>query len=141
MGSRKKNQTTLLSNNNSISTLADLTSGSDNFKFGGYGGPEVRVTSFAGQWGVLIGIRGGLLINRKFTIGIIGAGFAHSVKRSYNDSSEISQIAEINMEYGGAYLEYIWRLSKIFHFSIPIDLVVMGVDIKKILIEQIMIMF
>ncbi len=73
------------------------------------------------------GIRGGLLINRKFTIGLIGAGLAYNVERNHSSGETI----EIEMGYGGLYFEYIWELSKAFHFSVPIDLVVMGVDIKR----------
>ncbi len=127
----KKNQIIQSSNDNFISTLPDSTSVSGNFKFSGYGGLEVRVTSFAGKWGVLIGGKGGLFINRKFTIGLIGAEFTHKVERGYDDSSGVSQTVEIEMRYGGIYFEYTWGLPKIVHLSIPIDLVAMGINIKK----------
>ncbi len=109
-----------------ISTLAGWASGSKKIKFSGYGGPEVRATSFADKWGVLIGGRGGLLINRNFTVGLMGGVFADNAERNYRNET-----IEINMVYGGTYLEYTWGLPKIVHFSIPIDLVAMEVKVKK----------
>lgn len=97
---------------------------------GGYGGPEVRVTEFADKWGVMVGARGGFLIGRTFTIGLLGAGFANSVDRDYTEEGS-TESTVLKMGYGGLFLEYVWDLPRLVHFSIPLDLVAVGVSSDK----------
>ena len=81
----------------------------DGFDSGGYGGPVVKFMSLGGDLGVLVGGRGGWIINHTF---VIGGGFydlASDVKIDGND---------LQMEYGGFELEYIWRSDSVLHFTI-----------------------
>ena len=81
----------------------------DGIDHGGYGGPVVKFMSLGGDLGVLVGGRGGWIINHTFAIGGGGYGLASDIKIDGND---------LQMDYGGFELEYIWRSDKVVHFTI-----------------------
>ncbi len=47
---------------------------------GGFGGPVVKMTSLNGQDGILVGGRGGWILNHSFIIGGGGYGLANNVR-------------------------------------------------------------
>ena len=76
---------------------------------GGYGGPVVKFMSLGGDLGVIVGGRGGWIINHTF---VIGGGF-------YGLSSDIKIDGNrLQMEYGGFEFEYIWQSDRVLHFTI-----------------------
>jgi hypothetical protein len=82
---------------------------------GGFGGPVVKFTSINGQMAVLVGGRGGWIINHSLVIGGGGYGLANEVKgnENYFNSKYL-----LNFGYGGFELEYIIEPNKAVHGSI-----------------------
>lgn len=77
---------------------------------GGFGGPVVKFGEFMdGDFGVMVGGRGGWIINHAFTIGGGGYGLANDIQV---DSSRY-----LNFGYGGVELGYIVASRKLIHFS------------------------
>ena len=81
----------------------------DGFDNGGYGGPVVKFMSLSGDLAVVVGGRGGWIINHTFVIGGGGYGLASDIEIDGND---------LNLDYGGFELEYIWRSDSLLHFTI-----------------------
>jgi len=81
----------------------------DGIDHGGYGAPVIKFMSLGGNFGVLVGGRGGWIINHTFVIGGGGYGLASDIKIDGND---------LQMDYGGFELEYIWRSDSVLHFTI-----------------------
>ena len=93
---------------------------SGDIKHGGYGGPVLKVTQINGDTGLMVGGRGGWIINDTFCLGAGGYGLAtiHEVpdaaKAVYtkqiivNDAiEEVPRDLELALGYGGLTLEYI----------------------------------
>jgi hypothetical protein len=94
--------------------------GSDDVRFGFFGGPEMKITNINNQTGLLIGGRGALLINSTFSIGLGGYGLvtSHEVpdfkiipNRGY-DSSAYTRVG-----YGGLTLGVTVEPAKIVHIT------------------------
>jgi hypothetical protein len=81
---------------------------------GGYGGPVWKLTSINGQTTSLSGGRGAWLINHKFGIGAGGYGTITDVKSTYSLNG---RPLYIQLEYGGAELEYIHDSNKVLHWT------------------------
>jgi hypothetical protein len=81
----------------------------DGVDHGGYGGPVIKFMSLGGDLGVIVGGRGGWIINHTFVIGGGYYGLANNITIDGND---------LQMEYGGFELEYMWRSDSVLHFTI-----------------------
>jgi hypothetical protein len=81
----------------------------DGVDHGGYGGPVLKFMSLGGDLGVIVGGRGGWIINHTFVIGGGYYGLANNITIDGND---------LQMEYGGFELEYMWRSDSVLHFTI-----------------------
>jgi hypothetical protein len=81
---------------------------------GGFGGPAVKVTTLNGETAVLVGGRGGWIINHSFVLGGAGYGLVTNVNTKITDS--VHQFIE--MGYGGLDLEYIASSNDLIHLSI-----------------------
>ena len=81
---------------------------------GGFGGPVLKVTNINGENSVMVGGRGGWIINHSFVLGGGGYGLVTDVKAKVSDS--IHQYIE--MGYGGLELEYIASSNDLLHLSI-----------------------
>jgi hypothetical protein len=79
------------------------------FDNGGYGGFVLKFKSIGGNMGVIIGGRGGWIINHTVVIGGGYYGLANDIKIDGRD---------LQMEYGGFEIEYIWRSDQVVHFTI-----------------------
>lgn len=96
-------QTTLFGNNSDI-------------QIGGYGGPEVKmVKGVNSDIGALVGGKGAVVFNKTFAIGGGGWGMSYNDKNNliingFNDFN-------VDMGYGGIYLEYINNADAVFHFN------------------------
>lgn len=82
---------------------------------GGFGGPVVKFGSMNGEGGIIVGGRGGWIINHTFIIGGGGYGLANNVK-----AKVLSPTGQryLNFGYGGVELEYVARSDKLLHFSV-----------------------
>ncbi len=83
----------------------------NNLENGGFGGPTVKFSQFAGEMGLLVGGGGGWVIGKTFTIG--GAGYGLVTTNVVNNGSEDY---EIGFGYGGLLLEYLKRPDDLIHY-------------------------
>lgn len=92
--------------------------GSD-IRHGGFAGPVVKFTEIDGQFGVLVGGRGGWIINDSFVIGAGGYGLAN--EDQFDDYIDVRGDAlRLIMGYGGLELEYINQPHEIAHVSLAV---------------------
>jgi hypothetical protein len=77
---------------------------------GGFGGPVLKVTEFDGDVGLMMGLRGGWVINRSLVIGAAGYG----LNQDYYDPSD----RDLNLGYGGGFVEYVILSDKLVHLSV-----------------------
>ena len=82
---------------------------------GGFGGPVIKYTQIRNEPAVLVGGRGGWIINHTFVIGGGGYGLVNQIEADY-----FTNYGEpyINFGYGGFELEYIIQSDQLLHFSI-----------------------
>jgi hypothetical protein len=81
---------------------------------GGFGGPVVKFGMINGETGILVGGRGGWIINHTFIVGGGGYGLANNVRaKTLGPNGE----RYINFGYGGLELEYIPQSDKLVHLS------------------------
>ena len=83
-------------------------------RFGGYGGPELGITAVNGEFGVLMGGRGGLIINNRWVIGGAGWRIVNNLKTDKMSPNPLS----LDMKYGGLLLEYLFPSRDVFLFSV-----------------------
>ena len=98
--------------------------GDDKIISGGFGGPVIKVSTLNDKTALMVGGKGGWIINHKFSIG--GGGYGQVL----NISAPKEAIAEypypngtardLNIEfgYGGFIMEYIGGWDKIVHYSV-----------------------
>jgi hypothetical protein len=82
---------------------------------GGFGGPVVKAGTFNGETGVLVGGRGGWIINHCFILGGGGYGLANNVPAK---STGLYGSRYLNFGYGGLQLEYVVEPSRLINFSL-----------------------
>ncbi|MEZ4416849.1 MAG: hypothetical protein R3E10_13955 [Gemmatimonadota bacterium] len=85
---------------------------------GGFGGPVVRFSDLDGDLGILVGGRGGWIINHTFVIGGGGYGLANPDNFERLDSR--GNTVELTMGYGGLELEYIPAWYRVVHPSFQV---------------------
>ncbi|MCF8368869.1 MAG: hypothetical protein K9G76_07480 [Bacteroidales bacterium] len=93
--------------------------GSENISHGGWGGLSVNYTQIGGADAILVGAKGGWLINHGVTIGIGGYGISNNL---YYDKKIDDKYDEYQMAggYGGLLIEPIIGAKWPVHVSIPI---------------------
>lgn len=82
--------------------------------FSGYGAPVVRFTNIGGDFAVLAGGRGGLIINESFVIGAGGYGLAYPRDRKVTVAGAEEKLY---LGYGGGMIEYYFMPKKLVNFS------------------------
>ncbi len=84
---------------------------------GGFGGPVVKFTQIDDRFGVLVGGRGGWIINGSFVIGGGGYGLANldDFEHLTNTAGDRGRLA---MGYGGLELTYVLRPDQLVHFTL-----------------------
>jgi hypothetical protein len=93
----------------------DETLISGNIESGGFGGPVLKIGSINGETGLLVGGRGGWIINHSFILGGGGYGLVNDIKaKTLGPNGE----RFLNFGYGGVELEYVSESSKLVHFSV-----------------------
>ena len=88
-------------------------------RHGGFGGPVVKFTEINGEFGVLVGGRGGWIINDSFVIGAGGYGLANEDHFDGHVDGQGDQEGLV-MGYGGLELEYINRPLEVAHVSLSV---------------------
>jgi hypothetical protein len=83
---------------------------------GGYGAPEVKLTSLTGDPALLAGAQIGWIIDRSFVLGLAGYGLttAHS---PVPELSSPVQPSRIGFGYGGVRLAYVFTPQRLVHVS------------------------
>jgi len=95
---------------------------------GGFGGPVLKVTNINGENAVMVGGRGGWIINHSFVLGGGGYGLVTDVKAKTTDLLH----QYIEMGYGGVELEYIASSDDLLHFSVGLLVGAGGIGYKQI---------
>jgi hypothetical protein len=81
---------------------------------GGFGGPVLKITNINGENAVMVGGRGGWIINHTFVLGGGGYGLVTDVQAKTTDS--IHQY--IQLGYGGLEMEFIPASNDLLHLSV-----------------------
>lgn len=89
--------------------------GSTPVDHGGYGALVVKFTSVNNQFGVLVGARGGWIVNHTFAVGFAGYGLVNEVAARV--PGPLGQ-PFVNLGYGGLDLEYIANSDELIHYSV-----------------------
>lgn len=92
--------------------------------FGGYGGPELKLTTFKEKYGLMVGGHGGFIMNHNFIIG--GGGYGLTTNSRFNEDT-----MNLQTGYGGLRLEYVCCSHKLVHFSVPVLIGAGGVRITS----------
>ncbi len=80
---------------------------------GGFGAPVVKLTQINDEVGILAGVRGGWIINRRLSIGAGGYGLANSIDAGVTTPDTL----ELEFGYGGLELEFIGFSDRLFHYT------------------------
>jgi hypothetical protein len=94
---------------------------------GGFGGPELKITSINGETAVFMGGRGGWIMNHTFSLGGAGYGLVTRVHSKNVDS--VHQF--LQMGYGGLDLEYIASSNDLIHLSLGLLIGAGGIGFKN----------
>ena len=89
---------------------------------GGYGAFQMKFSEYLGDGALLLGGKGGWVINHRFVLGGGGYGLSNSIfNEKVADNHPIPNArARLQMGYGGVLLEPIAMHDKVFHLSFPI---------------------
>jgi len=88
-------------------------------RFGGYGAFEVKTAPVADDWRVLIGGKGGCIINHVLVLGGGGYGQVSEFTGTAQPAPYEPPITrELNLGYGGFYAEYVLFSSALVHGSV-----------------------
>jgi len=91
--------------------------GNGEVSHGGFGGPVIKFTQIKGEPALLVGGRGGWIINHTFVIGGGGYGLVNKIKADIPVYGIYTQ-PYLNFGYGGVELEYIIQSDKLLHFTV-----------------------
>lgn len=96
-----------------------LLSSSTEYSNGGFGAPVLKYTTINDVGSIIVGGRGGWIINHSLIIGGGMYGLASQVSVDVIEGDNILKDAdELRMMYGGFEIEYIFNSSNVFHVSI-----------------------
>ena len=89
--------------------------GMEDAEHGGYGGVVVKFTSINNQFAILVGGRGGWIINHAFVLGFGGYGLVNNIP-----SHIVGPFGErfVEFGYGGLDLEYVFDSDRLIHLSL-----------------------
>jgi hypothetical protein len=85
-------------------------------KHGGYGGPELKLTSMNGDPALLVGGQGGWIIDHGFVIGAAGYGLVTRHDAPPELSPALNR-STLQLGYGGPRLSYVLRPNDLVHFT------------------------
>jgi hypothetical protein len=107
--------------------------GTGEITHGGFGGPVIKYTGIKGESAVLVGGRGGWIINHTFVIGIGGYGLVNQIKGNFLFNNKYPVI---NLGYGGLELEFIIQSDRLIHYSVGALIGAGGVSYRESLWED-----
>lgn len=86
----------------------------------GFGGPEVRYTRIADQDGLMLGARGGIIVNRSLVLSGAAYGMVTEIDGPLGPSGPLQLLVptDIRFGYGGFQLEYIVKPDSVVHVSL-----------------------
>jgi hypothetical protein len=96
----------------------DETLISGRIESGGYGGPEVKFGNINGEWEVLVGGRGGWIINRQYVLG--GAGYGMATKGEILRMNIPGLYEQFELGYGGLMLGYVSQSHRLVHVTVDV---------------------
>jgi hypothetical protein len=121
---------TTLSYSQEINTFSKRDT-SKAFIIGGYGEPFGGATTINNDWGVMLGIKGGINFNRKFGFGPVAkVNIGLWEFQGNNLEGSDSAYLELYMGSVGLFVEYVFMMEKKIHFSIPVNIMVGGATIN-----------
>lgn len=88
-------------------------------RHGGFGGPVVKLTQVDDRFGVLVGGRGGWIINGSFVLGAGGYGLANGGNFEHL-TNVLADRGRLAMGYGGLELAYVHRPDELVHLSMGV---------------------
>lgn len=123
-----------------VPVLAQAKTGGS--RLGGFGSLDVRMTQFGGQDILMMGVSGGMLLNRRLTLGV--AAYSFVPEMAVISSSGTSYIMG---GYGGLLFEYTLRPTRLFNFTfswlggvgafvVSQESVLGGIDFSHITLDQ-----
>ena len=96
---------------------------------GGFGTPLFGIGHFADQWSAVIGGKGGVIINRKLALGLVGMGKIGS--SSIEDPSGNFDNVDFSYGAGGLFVEFLMDVTNPVHVSFPINLMIGGTEVAQ----------
>jgi hypothetical protein len=93
----------------------DKTLISDQTEVGGYMAATVRYIELKDEVGILVGGRVAMIVNHRFSAGLGGYG---TVKEPAPE--DFAGLDELEIAYGGLFLEYTFKPHAVFHVSLPV---------------------
>ena len=101
--------------------------------YGGYGGPLMNSIHMNGEWGMVMGGKGGVIINHKIAFGGVGMGLVSNTTFVEN-GPEVNTNEILNLDFGagGIFVEYFFMLDSPVRFSIPLNIMTGGVSINDV---------
>jgi hypothetical protein len=115
-----------------MKSLFSVEKGKNN-TYGAYGGPLISATQINGEWGSLLGGKGGIIINQRIALGGVGMGLvSNNTFVESNTEDGVNEILELGYGAGGIFVEYIFKLNSPVHFSIPLNMMVGGASINEV---------
>ena len=106
--------------------LRTLLGGDRTLHHGGWGAPTAHHTRLLDQDALLVGARGGWIINHRFTLGLAGHGLVTRVQSEAYDAhlaargEALRRASSLEMGYGGLLLEPVIAYRSPIHISLPI---------------------
>ncbi len=94
--------------------------GSDKITHGGYAGLVFRYSKINNEDGILLGARGGWIINHGISIGLGGYGFVNNINYMGADESGMPYEYELTGGYAGLVIEPIIGAKWPVHIAVPI---------------------
>lgn len=86
---------------------------------GGFGAPVIKFSEINDQNSLLIGARGGWIVNHSLVLGAGMYGLASNITVDATDGNVIDKNAEnLHFMYGGIELEYVFSSMEVFHVSV-----------------------
>lgn len=101
---------------------------SGHLESGGFGGPVVKFTQINDEFAVLVGGRGGWIMNHTFILGGGGYGLVNEIDTKYTYEGELLQLM---MGYGGLEMEYVNSSNSLVHFSVYLLLGAGGLSYRE----------
>lgn len=83
---------------------------------GGFGGPVVKFTQIKDQFGLLVGGRGGWIINHTLVLGGGGYGLFNKIPTVPSVQGDADSLY-LNMGYGGFELGFVFNSNKLIHMA------------------------